>query len=401
MAGPLDGIRVVELAIFVAGPAVGALLADWGADVIKIESPAGDPWRHNFVGKPVPGLETPVFELANRGKRSIVLDLKTSADHATALKLIATADVFVTNLRPAALTRIDMNASTLHAQFPELVILEISGYGPTGPDADRPGYDTSAFWARAGHATAIGEPGQPPVLSRAGLGDHSTALAGAAAVMAALYQRTTTGTGDVVHVSLAGAGAYTNGLDHVGLIQGGRNPEPESRLTPVNPLFNTYRTRDQRWFMLACLQGDRHLPDVALALDRPDLLSDERFIDARTRYRNSRALVAILDDAFAQRTFDQWGPLLDAHDIIWGPINTVEDAQRDPQYAVLGAFPAYNDPRINRSVQTVDSPAHFQSAPRTIDRGAPALGEHSDEIRRELQTATQPDSGSSSDTGSQ
>ena len=397
MTGPLSGIRVIELAIFVAGPAVGALLADWGADVIKVESPDGDPWRHNFVGKPVPGLETPVFELANRGKRSIVLDLKTREDHATALELIATADVLVTNLRPAALARIKMSADALQTRFPGLVILEISGYGPTGPDADRPGYDTSAFWVRAGHATAIGEPDQPPVLSRAGLGDHSTALAGAAAVMAALYQRTTSGTGDIVHVSLAGTGAYTNGLDHVGLLQGSRNPEPGSRLTPVNPLFNTYRTRDERWIMLACLQGDRHLPDVALALDRPDLMSDARFIDARTRYRNNRALVAILDDAFARRTFDHWAPLLDAHDIIWGPINTVEDAQSDPQYDVLGTFPTYHDPRINQPVQTVDSPARFQSASRTIDGGAPALGQHSDEIRRELQPAAPSDIDSPTD----
>ncbi len=390
MAGPLDGIRVVELAIFVAGPAVGALLADWGADVVKIESPQGDPWRHNFVGKPVPGLETPVFELANRGKRSIVLDLKTSADHATALELIATADMFVTNLRPAALARINMATDILHAQFPKLIILEISGYGLTGPDADRPGYDTSAFWVRAGHATAIGEPGQPPVLSRAGLGDHSTALAGAAAVLAALYRRSATGDGDVVHVSLAGTGAYVNGLDHIGLLQGGRNPESESRQTPVNPLFNTYRMRDDRWIMLACLQGDRHLPDVALAIDRRDLIADERFIDARSRYRNNRALVSILDDAFAQRTFEQWAPVLDAHDIIWGPINTAEDAQSDPQYEALGAFPAYNDLRINQSVRTVDSPVHFRSAPRTIDRGAPTLGEHSAAIRREIQSSTEP-----------
>lgn len=179
---------------------------------------------------------------------------------------------------------------------------------------------------------------------------------------------------------MAAVGAYVQGVDHIGLLQGGRAPAAESREAPVNPLLNTYRTGDGRWIMLACLQGDRHWPNICRALDRMDLLSDERFLDNRARFRNNRALVRILDEAFGSRSSADWTPILDAHDIFWSVINDVPDAHADPQYAALGTFPTYSDPRTENPVRTVDSPVQFESAPRTIDRGAPRLGEHTDEV---------------------
>ncbi|MEE9277983.1 MAG: CoA transferase, partial [Dehalococcoidia bacterium] len=150
MSGPLDGVRVVELAIFIAGPSIGMLLADWGAEVIKIEAPEGDPWRYQTLGKPAPGLEAPVFELDNRGKRSVILDLRQQSDRERAVALIGSADVFLTNLRQQALERMRLDAASMRSHYPSLIVLQVSGYGLHGPDAEKPGYDITAFWARSG-----------------------------------------------------------------------------------------------------------------------------------------------------------------------------------------------------------------------------------------------------------
>lgn len=374
MSGPLDGIRVVEMGVFVAGPAVGMLLADWGAEVIKIEPPAGDPWRYNQVGKPLPGLEVPVFELDDRGKRSVILDLKQTDDREVALRLVGCADVFLSNMRARALESLGVDPAVLRARFPELITLQVTGYGLVGPDVEKPGFDLSAYWARAGFAMVMGEPGAPPVIQRGANGDHATALAGAGAICAALYRRSQTGQGDQLHVSLAGVGAYVQGVDNMGGLQGSRRAARESREQPVNPLFNTYQTAEGRWIMLACLQGQRHWPDVCQALDRVDLMGDERFLDNRERFRNSRALTAILSEELVKRSADDWAPVLDAHGVIWGPMLEPAETYDDPQFAALGTFPRYVDPRTNGEVRTVDSPVHFASAPRTITRGAPPLG---------------------------
>ncbi len=390
MTQPLDGVRVVELGVFVAAPAVGMLLADWGADVIKIEAPEGDPWRYSVLGKAAAGLEAPVFELDNRGKRSVVVDLKDAEQRPKALALIGSANIFITNVRPPALERLGLDPTTLLEATPGLVILQVTGYGLDGPETALPGFDISAFWAKSGVGTLLGEPGQPPVVPRGASGDHATALAGAGAALAAMHLSRTTGEGDIVQVSLASVGAYIQALDSVGELQGGRVARRESRETPVNPLQNSYQVApdepgdEARWIMLACLQGDRHWPGLCQALDRVDLLADERFLDNRTRFKNNRALVELLDTELIKRTVTEWAPVFEQYGVIWGPFQTSTDTHSDPQFEALGTFPSYHDARVGGAVRTVDSPAQFTSSPRTISMGAPRLGQHTDEVFAEL-----------------
>jgi len=385
MDGPLSGIRVVELAGWVAGPAAGLLMADWGADVIKIEAPEGDAWRYNALAPAQDDLESPAFEVPNRGKRSVVLNLKEPAQQAQGHKLVARADVFLTNMRQAALDALGMDEATLRAVNPSHVYVQVTGFGLRGEDASRPGFDYTAYWSKAGFSQVIGEPGQPPVLPRAANGDYPTAITTAAATCAALYRRAQTGEGDHVHVSLAGVGAFVLSIDHANLLQGGEIAQRHSREEPRSPLFNSYAAGDDRWFMLACFQSDRHWPDLCLALEREDLLGEPRYLTVELRSEHARELTTLLESEFAKRSLNQWRPIFDNHGIIWEPMNDIASAQSDPQYALLGTFPTYADARSNRPVRTVDTPAHFAAFPRTIDRGAPPLGAHTEEVLHELE----------------
>jgi crotonobetainyl-CoA:carnitine CoA-transferase CaiB-like acyl-CoA transferase len=195
MAGPLEGTRVVELGVWVAGPAAGGILADWGADVVKIEPPTGDPARMFGRMLGLDGSQSPPFEMDNRGKRSIALDLTSSDDQGIALELISAADVFVTNVRPGGLRRIGLDFETLAALNPRLVYGMITGYGERGPDADRAAYDVAAYWARAGLAHLLTRPGDTPPFQRGGMGDHTAGMTLAAAVCAALVARSSSGVG--------------------------------------------------------------------------------------------------------------------------------------------------------------------------------------------------------------
>jgi crotonobetainyl-CoA:carnitine CoA-transferase CaiB-like acyl-CoA transferase len=213
MAGPMEGIKVVELGVWVAGPAAGGILADWGADIIKIEPPTGDPTR--MFGRML-GIEdgvSPPFEMDNRGKRSIVLDLTTDEGRSIALELLSEADVFLTNVRPAALRRVGLDFETVADRNPRLVYGLITGYGESGPDADRAAYDVAAFWARSGLAHLLTRPGDTPPFQRGGMGDHAVGMTLAAAVCAALVARTRSGKGQLVSTSLYRQGAYTVSFD--------------------------------------------------------------------------------------------------------------------------------------------------------------------------------------------
>lgn len=385
MEGPLSGVRVVELAGWVAGPAAGLFMADWGADVVKIEAPEGDAWRYNALAPAQDDLESPGFEVPNRGKRSVVLDLKDPAQRDQAHRLVASADVFLTNMRQAAIDVLGMDEATLRAVSPSLVYVQVTGFGLQGQDAVRPGFDYTAYWSKAGFSQIIGEPGQPPVLPRAANGDYPTAITTAAATCAALYRRAQTGEGDHVHVSLAGVGAFVLSIDHANLLQGGEVAQRHSRAEPRSPLFNSYAAAGERWFMLACFQSDRHWPDLCLALEREDLLAKPRYLTVELRAEHTRELTSLLEAEFAKRTLDEWRPIFDRYGIIWEAMNDIASAQADPQYAALGTFPTYDDPRSARPVRTVDTPAHFRAFPRAIDRGAPPLGAHTEEVLRELE----------------
>lgn len=382
MPGPLEGIRVVELGVWVAGPAAGGVLADWGADVVKIEPPAGDPAR--MFGRML-GLaeENPPFDMDNRGKRSVVLDLATDDGRTAATRLLCDADVFVTNVRPTALRRLGMDYGTVAEANPRLVYGLVTGYGTEGPDADRPAYDVAAFWARAGIASLLTRPGDTPPFQRGGMGDHSVAMTLVAAISAALVSRAKTGAGQLVTTSLYRQGAYTTSFDLNTLLETGQSIAIGQRETMGNPCMNNYATADGRSFWIVGLQGDRHWPPLCRVVGREDWLSDARFDSARARAANAVALIGELDAIFATRTLDEWALAFDGEpDFFWSPIQSPDDVLADEQFHSSGGI--VDVPMEDSTTPMVATPADFHGTPWSVRSGVPTLGQHTDEVLAEL-----------------
>jgi crotonobetainyl-CoA:carnitine CoA-transferase CaiB-like acyl-CoA transferase len=372
--GPLHGYRVIELGIWVAGPAAASMLADWGADVIKVESPAGDPNRQMLRHIGVDIASSPAFALDNRGKRGVVMDLKTPGGLRALGKLLDGADVFVTNLRPAALERMGLDPATLSQRYPRLVVATLTSFGWQGAERDRAGYDVSAFWARSGMAARMLPADSPPPPSRPAAGDRVAATALVAGITAALLNRVRTGRGDVVDVSLLRTGLYCNGSDLSIQQAFGKRSRTRPREDHESPLYNSYRTADGRWLWLVALEGDRHWPELAVALGRPDLAGDPRFASRPSRRANGRALIAELDAIFARQTLEQWSRALDEADVWWGPVLDLDEVVADPQAAATGAWVEVD------GVRSVATPVRFWQASGGPQRAAPGLGEHTAEV---------------------
>jgi crotonobetainyl-CoA:carnitine CoA-transferase CaiB-like acyl-CoA transferase len=387
MAGPMEGVKVVELGVWVAGPAAGGILADWGADVIKIEPPTGDPGR--LFGKML-GLDfetNPPFEMDNRSKRSVVLDLTTDDGRAIALELISDADVFVTNVRPGALRRLGFDFESIAADHPRLVYALITGYGETGPDADRAAYDVAAFWSRAGVAHLLTRPGDTPPFQRGGMGDHAAGMTLAAAICAALLARNRTGAGQLVTTSLYRQCAYTVSFDLNTYLMTGQPIAIGQRETMGNPCMNNYTAGDGRRFWIVGLQADRHWPALCRAVGHPDWLTDPRFSTARSRAANAVELIARLDEVFATKPLDEWAEVFAGEpDFFWSPINTVEDVVADEQFhAAGGMVDVPEGPAGKGSVPMVATPADFHGTPWAPRSTAPALGAHTEEVLAALE----------------
>ena len=377
--GPLRGVKVVELGVWVAGPAAGGILSDWGADVVKIEPPSGDPARgfQKMLGGDLPS--NPIFELDNRSKRSIVLDLSSSEGREIANTLIDGADVFLTNIRMLALERVGLDPTSLRGRNPALVYAIISGYGLTGPEADRPAYDIGAFWARSGVAASLTPPGADLPFQRGGMGDHSVAMTGAAMVCAALVARERTGVGDLVSASLLRQGAYTIGFDVNVALMWGRPIRLGSRSTMTNPTVNNYTAGDGRRFWVVGLDGERHWPPLARAVDRPEWLTDERFETTVARHKNGVELVRLLDEIFSTRPLSEWAEIFDAEpDFFWSPVQSVEDLLSDEQFLAAGGL--VQVPDEHGSQMMIATPADFEVEPAKPRFRAPRLGEHTREV---------------------
>jgi crotonobetainyl-CoA:carnitine CoA-transferase CaiB-like acyl-CoA transferase len=389
MAGPLEGINVVELGVWVAGPAAGGILADWGADVIKIEPPGGDParmWARMLGGDTG---TNPPFELDNRSKRSIVLDLTTDEDRCTALELLADADVFLTNVRPGALQRLGLDFETVAARNARLVYGMITGYGMTGPDADRAAYDIAAFWARAGVAHLLSRPGDTPPFQRGGMGDHLTGMTLVAAICAALIARERTGTGQLVTTSLYRQGAYTVSFDLNTYLLTGRPIALGQRESMGNPCMNNYTAGDGRRFWIVGLEVDRHWPALCRVVGRPEWLTDPRFSSARARAKNAAELIGQLDEIFATKPLDEWADLFASEpEFFWSPINTIEDVISDEQFHAAGGI--VDVPDGESSVPMIATPADFHGTPWAPRSIAPELGAHTEDVLAELKTRQQP-----------
>jgi crotonobetainyl-CoA:carnitine CoA-transferase CaiB-like acyl-CoA transferase len=381
-AGPLAGVRVVELGVWVAGPAAGGVMADWGADVVKVEPPTGDPQRSIFGAVGLRGdLPVPPFEVDNRGKRSVVLDLRSPAGRGDLERLLDTADVFVTNLRPGALERLGLGADDVCRRHPTLVYGSVTGYGLDGDDRDRAGYDVGAYWARSGLAHTLVPPGESPPASRSGMGDHQTGMTLAAGVLAKLVERGRTGRGGLVATSLLRTGMYAIAWDMGIQLRFGRRESTRARTRSRAPLVNDYRAGDGRGFWLICLEADRHWPNLLAAIERPDLMDDERFGQATSRLEHSEALVAELDLVFATRPLDEWAERFDRADVWWAPIQSIVDVIADPQ-----ARPGFVEmsPRVGEEPYlAVNTPVDFGGY--AIRPGpVPTLGEHTAEVLAEV-----------------
>jgi crotonobetainyl-CoA:carnitine CoA-transferase CaiB-like acyl-CoA transferase len=381
----MHGVRVVELGVWVAGPGTAGILADWGADVIKIEPPEGDPARR-FVRMLGGDIDVnPVFELDNRGKRSMVLDLSSSEGLESLRALLDSADVFVTNIRAAALGRLGLGPDEIRKRFDRLIYAVITGYGLDGPDADEAAYDIAAFWARSGMAAALRTPDGPLPFQRAGMGDHTVAMTGAAMVSAALYSREQTGQGQLVSTSLLRQGAYTIGFDVNIALMWGRSLATGVRETMGNPSVNNYMAGDSKQFWIVGLEGDRHWPALARAVGREDWLDDPRFATARDRAANSRELVSKLDALFATRARDAWAAEFSKEpELFWAPVNTIDELLVDEQFTASGAL--VEVPDESGSNYMLASPADFEGSVPVPRWRAPLLGEHTEAIMVELRS---------------
>ncbi|MBI5941172.1 MAG: CoA transferase [Caulobacterales bacterium] len=379
----LEGLRVVELASYIAAPGAAGIMADWGAEVIKIEAPAGDPMRNFFDGLSGPEHGNPVFELDNRGKRGVVLDISKPEGREAAIKLAKTADIFLTNVRPGSLKRAGLDFDSLHAEHPSLIYCSLTGYGLQGVDADRAGMDVAAFWSRAGVGSITAPKGVDPFPIRTAMGDHITSLSTVAAILAAVHERHATGKGRLVETSLLRTGVYSIGSDMAIQLRFGKLASTRPRTQAVQPLANFFKTADGRWICLLVRTGGKDWPQIAAAVGRPDLVRDPRFATSRDRRHNAPALVEILDQAFGAFAYADIAARLDEYDITWAPYQTPGELSLDPQADAAGCFVQTPDGQ-GGSFRAPASPARFPGYDDTPKSGPPSLGQHTDEVLAEL-----------------
>jgi crotonobetainyl-CoA:carnitine CoA-transferase CaiB-like acyl-CoA transferase len=385
MSAPLEGIKVVELASFVAAPAAGALLADMGAEVIKVEVPQGEVYRHarpRFMGIDSDFPEAPHFQMDNRGKRSLAMDLLMPGAVDALRKLIDGSDLLLTNMLPHRLEKYGLGAATLRARKPELIFAGMSGYGPTGPDASTPAFDYTAYWARAGFMDQMREPDGPPTFQRPGIGDHAAALSMVSGILAALRMRDASGEGQEVSVSLMHIGFYIQGNDAALTLATRQGPPHHDRRAPPNPLWSQYPVKGDRWIFLVMIESDRYWPRFCEALGREDLIRDERFDSALSRLQNSAELVRLVDSLLQERTLDEWRADFDRHGVIWAPTQTLAEAIHDEQARAAGIFQTIEHPTAG-AFETVSPPLSLSAFEMKGDRPAPALGADGHEILRE------------------
>jgi crotonobetainyl-CoA:carnitine CoA-transferase CaiB-like acyl-CoA transferase len=320
-----------------------------------------------------------MWELDNRNKKSLTLDLSRPEGREIIHKLIATTDVFLSNLRPYELEKFELDYGTLTRIKPDLVFAHVTGYGPGGPDRDSPGYDFTAFWARSGIMHMKTPPGATPPAARPGFGDHTTSLALVSAVLLGLLTRERTGIAQQVSVSLFHTGLWVLGMDVQSTLATDKESQQYSRLAGKNPLTNFYQTKDKRWIMVTHVQPDPYWPDFCRAVGRADLEQDSRFGSFEARVQNSRELIDILDKEFATRTLDEWKERLDAHGLIWSVVQTLTEVVKDQQAWANEYFLPLDHPQYGR-IHVVASPVKLSATPATVRMPAPGLGEHTEAI---------------------
>lgn len=383
MSGPLEGVRVIEVASWMFIPSAGSVLVDWGAEVIKVEpADGGDPQRGLISSGLLPGGAGGVnfmMEQPNRGKKSVAIDLRHEGGRQALLKLCETADVFLTNYLPQVRRKLRVDVDDIRAANPSIIFARGSGQGPKGPDAERGGYDGASFWARGGVWTG-GRPGPdgfPPGQMGPAFGDVMGGLATAGAIAAALVKRDRTGETSIVDVSLLNTAMWQVSPMIVAAGLFGMESFPAGdRTKPPNPGVNTYRTQDDRFLSFILLQPDKHWAEFAECLDRPELIDDPRFADAASRYENSQECTRILDETFGSQPLSYWKERLADFAGVWAPYQTLGELYEDPQVLANQYLPSFEGP-ADEDVRLVASPAQFDETPVEVTR-APEHGEHTE-----------------------
>ncbi|MDB5434420.1 MAG: CoA transferase [Phenylobacterium sp.] len=376
----LSDLKVVEWSTWVAGPGCAAVMADWGAKVIKVEAAAGDATR-TFWPDTAESPGNPIFSNENRGKRGVVLDVGKPQGRAALIAILKDADVFVTNVRPGALKRARLDYDSLKAELPRLIYANVTGYGLTGPEADTPAFDLTGFWTRSGVAAATIPPDQEPFTCRPGFGDHVTALATLSGVLAAVHERDRTGVGRQVETSLIRAGCYALGWDYAVHLRYGQAVTAQPRHDRPGALGGFFRTKDERWFCMAP-RGPRDFPAVMSAIGRSDYVTDPRCTPPITDLEVVREIRAVLDAAFAGMTLAEAGAMLTGVDVIWAPMATLSDVVADPTAHEAGCFVETPD-GWGGSFRAPAAPVRFPATPTGPAGPAPRLGEHTREVLAE------------------
>lgn len=377
----LEGIKVVEYATYMAAPGAGCILRDWGADVTKIEPPGGDPIRLFFrtIGTDIQ--DNPVFDFDNRGKKSVVIDTGKPEGQALIRELVKDADVFLTNVRPGGLTRSGLDHESLKALNPKLVYCSLTGYGLEGEDADRPGFDIASFWSRTGVASLTIPKGAEPFPLRTAFGDHTTSIAAAAGICAALVEAARTGRGRLVEASLFRTGLYTMGSDLAIQLFFGRVASTKGRGEQNVPISNFFQSKDDKWFCIVARQGETDWAPLCRVIQREELATDPRFNNAKGRRANNAEVVAILDTGFAAHDMADLAKRLDAESIAWAPVQTLADVAKDPQAFASGAI--VQTPSAKGDGTTYASPAspvRFPGADDGPKGPSPTPGQHTAEV---------------------
>jgi crotonobetainyl-CoA:carnitine CoA-transferase CaiB-like acyl-CoA transferase len=370
------GLKVIDCASWIAGPAAATMLSDFGAEVVKIEPPGvGDPWR---ASSPIPGRAVDYYwQLTSRNKRSLALDLKHAEGQAVLHKLVAGADVFITNFPLPVRDRLGMSDPVLTALNPRLIYASFTAYGEAGAEAAKTGFDSTAYWARSGLMDMVrADEDTVPSRSMPGMGDFPSGTGVYAAIVTALYRREKTGLGGVVRSSLLQNGLWANGCAVQTRLFGEHVPLRPTRDRAPNALANHYRSRDGRWFIMALFNEQRQFRSFLGAIGREELTDDPRFATEAARKQNGAELVAVLDAVFATRDLADWRVVLDAVGVTFGIVATVDEASGDQQMRDCGALVPFADGQG----LTVMSPFHIDGETKVPAERAPRVGEHGDAV---------------------
>ena len=382
--GALDGIKVIDFTQYGAGPMCAGLLAQWGADVIKIEHPVrGDSLRglQSGVGiaKFKQGIFNYMFVQPNMNKKSITLDLGRKEGKEVLHRLVAASDVFLAALRTREVIKFEIEYENLKKINPRLIYALITGYGTKGADKDAAGYDSIAYFARSGITHMLSDANGVPIWPRAGFGDIPSGMFCACGIMLALYTREKLGIGQAVYTNLFNNGVWALAADTMAAQATHKDPVKQNRQTTNNPLANYYQTKDKRWIIMFHMQSGLYWERVCKAIGLADIINETRFNTVETRAENCVELIKIIDNAFAKRTLEEWKAHLADADLIWSPVQTPSEAVADPQAKANNFYDTFNDP-VWGPLELLPAPQKFTETPGSYRTPAPEWGQHTEEV---------------------